>query len=104
LLITTPSYDVLLILSVTREIAMSLAIANVVGIITTISQLIKEFVPHKNDNEFGRIDEKFQELINEVKAELVIIGKEFSRVKLIAIIALCFSGLTFIGIIILLFR
>jgi len=83
---------------------MSLAIANVVGIITTISQLIKEFAPNKNDKELNKIDEKFQELINEVKAELVIIGKEFSRVKLLAIIALGFSGLSFIGIVILLLR
>jgi len=83
---------------------MSLAIANVVGIITTISQLIKEFAPNKNDKELNKIDEKFQELINEVKAELVIIGKEFSRVKLLAIIALAFSGLSFIGILILLLR
>ena len=70
------------------------------GAITALSQIIKEFIPNRNKNELKKLDDKFQELILDVKTELDDIGKKINRVKLLSYVAIILSGICLLLILI----
>jgi hypothetical protein len=70
------------------------------GAITAISQIIKEFIPNRNKNELKKLDDKFQELILDVKTEFDDIGKKINRVRLLSYVAIILSGICLLLILI----
>jgi hypothetical protein len=72
-----------------------------IGAITAISQIIKEFIPNRNKNKLKKLDDKFQELILDVKTELDDIGKKINQVRLLSSVAIILSGICLLLILIL---